>query len=97
MGDGEEAKGGDGTTLPNGNGMRRGDGQDGEEEDMQDDGEQQRDSDAPGTAIVDDTDSSDDEYENQFALAVITDLVKTPLVKQDEFTIFSQAISAMAQ
>jgi len=84
MGTGEEAKGGDDATLANGNGLRRGGrkDQDGEEEDMQDEEEdRQRDSDAPGKDILDDLESSDDEYENQFALAVITDLVKTPLVK----------------
>ena len=32
----------------------------------------------------------------QFELAVITDMIKTPLIKQDEFSIFSQAINTMA-
>lgn len=43
-----------------------------------------------------DDDSSEEEIENQFEIAIITDLVKSPIIKHDEFSFFSQTINAMA-
>ena len=40
--------------------------------------------------------SDDDEYDNQFEIAVTVDQIKSPLTKLDEFSLFSQAINNLA-
>lgn len=40
--------------------------------------------------------SEDDEYDNQFEIAVTVDQIKSPLTKVDEFSLFSQAINNLA-
>lgn len=82
----EEVKGGDEPTHDANGKVDGRNGKSGEEE-M---------SDEEHPSNQDGLDSSDDEYENEFELAVITDMIKTPLIKQDEFSIFSQAINTMA-
>lgn len=45
---------------------------------------------------IDSNEEYDDELDNQFELGVIVDQVKTPLIKKDEFSYFSQGLNQMA-